>query len=374
VDTITHSLFGFIIAKSAGNTASRFTIPTCILAANAPDIDIVVWPFWGLYPYIHHHRGITHSLIGILGLGLLIPAMFWLLKYIVSWIRKTSIDFNIIFLVRMSLIASASHLVLDWTNNYGIRPWLPWDSSWYFGDLIFIIDPWLWLIFGSSAFLLSSTSKLIKWSWLFGAILIAGFLILTSFKGTIRSPKLVPFLWITGMILVTIIQHKVRVKEWRRTIAVGSFITFIIYLIVLSIVHHMAFKQSKFIANSLAHNNGEHIERIVVQPMFANPTDWECLAETNQATYRFKVSLNKSSQLNTDPIIQYKKPVGSIAAIVNQASENWRAKIFLGFARFPVVVVNETLEGKYLVEFADLRFARPEAKRGYILKLTIPEN
>src|SRR5260370_35681545 len=55
---------------------------------------------------------------------------------------------------------------MDWTNNYGLRPLLPWDGRWFYGDLVFIIDPYLILVLGGAAFLLTSNrrGKIIIWS------------------------------------------------------------------------------------------------------------------------------------------------------------------------------------------------------------------
>ena len=39
-----------------------------------------------------------------------------------------------------SFIASATHPLLDWTNNYGIRWFLPWSQKWSYGDFVFIVD------------------------------------------------------------------------------------------------------------------------------------------------------------------------------------------------------------------------------------------
>src|SRR5205814_4677248 len=30
-----------------------------------------------------------------------------------------------------------------YTNTYGLRPFLPWNPTWYYGDLLPIIDPYL---------------------------------------------------------------------------------------------------------------------------------------------------------------------------------------------------------------------------------------
>jgi inner membrane protein len=39
------------------------------------------------------------------------------------------------------LIALLSHLLLDWTNNYGVRPFFPFDPRWYAGSFVFIFEP-----------------------------------------------------------------------------------------------------------------------------------------------------------------------------------------------------------------------------------------
>jgi inner membrane protein len=43
-------------------------------------------------------------------------------------------------------VAVASHLALDWTNNYGVHPFWPLSNRWYYGDAVFIVEPWLWAV------------------------------------------------------------------------------------------------------------------------------------------------------------------------------------------------------------------------------------
>src|SRR5439155_865429 len=38
-----------------------------------------------------------------------------------------------------------SHLYLDWQGSYGLRPFLPWSSRWYYADWVAIVDPVFWL-------------------------------------------------------------------------------------------------------------------------------------------------------------------------------------------------------------------------------------
>jgi len=49
-----------------------------------------------------------------------------------------------------ALIAALSHLLLDWTNNYGLRPFFPFNPRWYAGSFVFIAEPVLWLLLGSA--------------------------------------------------------------------------------------------------------------------------------------------------------------------------------------------------------------------------------
>jgi inner membrane protein len=46
-----------------------------------------------------------------------------------------------------ALIAALSHLLLDWTNNYGLRPFFPFNPRWYAGSFVFIAEPVLWALF-----------------------------------------------------------------------------------------------------------------------------------------------------------------------------------------------------------------------------------
>ena len=41
----------------------------------------------------------------------------------------------------LSCLAVLSHIFLDWTNNYGIRPFFPFNPRWYSLDIAFIIEP-----------------------------------------------------------------------------------------------------------------------------------------------------------------------------------------------------------------------------------------
>jgi inner membrane protein len=41
----------------------------------------------------------------------------------------------------LAVVALLSHIFLDWTNNYGVRPFLPFNPRWYAGSFVFIFEP-----------------------------------------------------------------------------------------------------------------------------------------------------------------------------------------------------------------------------------------
>jgi inner membrane protein len=42
---------------------------------------------------------------------------------------------------------------LDWLNTYGVRLLAPFDWRWFYGDAVFIVDPWIWVVLGTGVWL-----------------------------------------------------------------------------------------------------------------------------------------------------------------------------------------------------------------------------
>src|SRR6266852_4998215 len=168
MDGLTHSLLGLTAAKAGLERWSPYTAAVCVLSANAPDIDVVSGFFGDRWTVLQYHRGITHSIVGTLTLGLLIPSIFWTMERAIAKWRRRRPRIRYRGLLLASLIAAATHPLMDWTNNYGVRPLLPWDGRWFYGDLVFIVDPYLLLVLGGAAFLLTSNrrGKIVVWSLL----------------------------------------------------------------------------------------------------------------------------------------------------------------------------------------------------------------
>jgi inner membrane protein len=129
----THTLVGLAIARIGLDKWAPRAAITAVIAANLPDVDIV-YDLAGVPSYIEHHRGITHSIVGIPLLSLALAGGMYIFTR----------NFWRTFVV--ALIVMATHPVLDYSNPYGLRPFLPFKGTWYYGDTLFIIDPLIDLI------------------------------------------------------------------------------------------------------------------------------------------------------------------------------------------------------------------------------------
>lgn len=104
-----------------------------MLSANAPDLDGVSLA-GGLLPYLHYHRGLPHSILFVpLMAALTVSVIGAATRSFEGWLR----------LYVLSLAGVVSHLLLDWTNTYGIRLLLPFSPEWLHLDLNPLIDPWI---------------------------------------------------------------------------------------------------------------------------------------------------------------------------------------------------------------------------------------
>src|SRR6476660_8194671 len=77
MDNLTHSLVGLTAAKAGLEKLSPGATALCVLAANAPDSDIIVLAFGDRWDFLQHHRGITHSIVGVIALAILLPLIFY---------------------------------------------------------------------------------------------------------------------------------------------------------------------------------------------------------------------------------------------------------------------------------------------------------
>src|SRR5262245_39935812 len=149
MDNVTHTLFGLVLTRTGiGCNIPKRTL-AMLISANLPDLDVIAW-FWGDLNYLKHHRGFSHSLAGLFCEAALVAMVLRIAQRARSQALPPG-TFRALFLV--SLTGLGSHALLDYTNSYGIRPFLPFDGRWLAADLVFIVDPWLLAILAAALFL-----------------------------------------------------------------------------------------------------------------------------------------------------------------------------------------------------------------------------
>lgn len=372
MDNFTHSLVGLAAAKAGLERASPYATAVCILAANLPDADTVML-FAGRYVYLEQHRGISHSIIGTLTLSLIFPLIFYGVERLIARLRGREPRANLKGLLLCSIILGASHPLLDWTNNYGVRPLLPWDSRWVYGDLVFILDPWIWLILGGAAFLLTAKSKWKTVVWVTLALILTTAILFLPGRRDMPIPTMARWAWLAGLV-VLLLAHRFGVaRRWGAAVAACALLSVVVYWGALSLFHTRAVARAQFAARSLAAREGAGVLKVAAMPMLADPLTWRCAVETERATHRFDVSLLEGDGTVWRNERRYDKPSTAEMELVRRASEDSRARIFLGFARFPVVSIRRGEGGEYVVQFVDIRFTEPGTNaRGDTFALEIP--
>jgi inner membrane protein len=175
MEPVTHFLTGACIGRAGLNRKTAYATLAAVLAAEAADLD-VLWSFAGPVEELKHHRGITHTFIAAPVVAGVVVGAVWLLDKCMQakWVQAKSVQarkrrrqatlkvdpgvdpaapsprppqpVHWGWLYAAALIAALSHLLLDWTNNYGLRPFFPFNPRWYAGSFVFIAEPVLWAL------------------------------------------------------------------------------------------------------------------------------------------------------------------------------------------------------------------------------------
>ena len=363
MDNLTHSLVGLVASKAGLEKVSPGATVLCILAANAPDSDIVTL-IGGRWSFLHHHRGITHSLFGTLVLALTLPLIFYFADRLIAKIRARQPAVRLKGLMIASVLVTATHPFMDWTNNYGIRPYLPWRSQWFYGDFVFIVDPFLWMILGGACFLLTSKSKVQLGIWLLLALILTYLVITVPIQRGLNQPMVLRTIWIIVAIGLVVSFKLGAAQRWGSRIAFAAIVLAAVYWGSLASLHWFALNEARIEARNIVYQYGESITDVAAMATLANPFQWSCVVETDSAAYRFELSLAGNSSALSQ-LVRHERADTANSPAVEQVLRDERARIFLDFARFPVArVVGEDCMTQTLVQLADLRYTQPGNSRG----------
>jgi inner membrane protein len=147
MDNLCHSLVGAALARAGLSRRTTLATATLVLAANLPDVDVVAVP---LGRDLEWRRGWTHGLLALAVLPLILTGAMLLWDRLRPGTRDRPRPGQLLLLAGLGV---ATHPLLDFMNNYGVRWLMPFADRWYYGDSLFIIDPWLLLLLSSGIWL-----------------------------------------------------------------------------------------------------------------------------------------------------------------------------------------------------------------------------
>ena len=151
MDPICHTLVGAALGSTGLERKTRFGRVTMIVGANLPDVDVISYG-WGETAALAFRRGVTHGFPALLILPVLLAgAMLLLGRRSKPGASIPATDFK--WLLALSAISVASHPTLDFLNVYGVRWFMPFDDTWFYGDTLYIVDPWMWAILATALLL-----------------------------------------------------------------------------------------------------------------------------------------------------------------------------------------------------------------------------
>lgn len=160
MDNLTHSLIGAALGQAGLKRKTGLAMPALIFAANLPDIDAPC-VMYGVES-LAMRRGITHGPIALVLLPLVLAGLLIVFD---RWQARRGkrpegrLPVHIGWLVALCYIGILTHPLFDWFNSYGIRLLEPFSSEWFYGDVLFIIDPWIIAMLGTGIWLSRSRQR-----------------------------------------------------------------------------------------------------------------------------------------------------------------------------------------------------------------------
>ena len=297
MDNLTHTLTGLLLSRAGLNRFYPRSGLLLMIAANIPDIDIVTVAR-GPFTYFEQHRGITHSVA-------MAPVMALIPVLVVCAIGRTMRGWKAAWI--LSLVGVASHLLLDWTNAYGIRFFYPFSERWFHLDLNNLVELWIWAIF-----------------------LIA---CLAPFVGRLVSSEM-----------------GAKPGSGR-----GLAVFALVFLLAFEFGKGLSHQQALEILNSRVYRDGPPLRAAAFPNRLANPFEWSGWVERPEFYVHF-ASLNVLGDFDPASGAVIYKPEPNAA--MEAARKTFLVEKFLEFSQYPLwrVMPLSDPQGAQRVEVTDWRF------------------
>jgi inner membrane protein len=294
-----------------------------VVAAEIPDID-VLWYFKNPVSGFAHHRGFTHTFLGVpfdAALTLVIIYLYWLARGKRKMAREIDDGSHLPWqqprwgiLFGFACIAGLSHLLLDYTNDYGLRPLDPLNWHWYSWDIVFIVEPVMTIV------------------------LIVGLLIPPLFR----------------LINEEIESHEERRRPGGRGGAVFGLVCVLLLWGFRDFEHRGALAQMQ----TQLYQGAEPL-RMSAIPEMVDLFHWHGVVETRNFFALFPVN-SWTHEVDPHGEIQiFYKPEETPVTLA--AKRSYLGRVYLDWAQYPMTEVEERAAplGGYTVRIFDLRFYTP---------------
>lgn len=146
MDNLCHTLVGLGLAESGLKRKTALGTATLLVGANLPDVDGFAYA-WGPVTALGFRRGWTHGVLAIAVWPLVLAGLM------LAWDRGVrrrrepgAAPSDPWWLVVLAAMSVTSHPLLDFLNTYGVRFLMPFSDRWFYGDTLFIVDPWIWIL------------------------------------------------------------------------------------------------------------------------------------------------------------------------------------------------------------------------------------
>ena len=347
MENLAHTLLGLSFAKGGLERATPLATTALVISSNLPDIDVFSRLEGGTVSYLQYHRGFTHGFVGlaILAAGLTLALMFIDRRFRLrrDLFRRPLRPVRIFFL---AYLGGLGHTFMDFTNVYGVRPLVPFSNRWLYGDLAFVVDPWIWLILGSAVVWLTTTDAARTLLWLVIGIILSLVVALALRhpydSQALTVPAAARVIWFVG-VAVVVAGTIFRWGHIGERLARYSLFVLALYYCGMWMAHQSAMKEAH---NSLKAGG---VTLMAVWPAPANPLLWQAAAKTSDAVYTRNIDLsNRQGEWLELPVLDPK-----LTEVLRSSND---ARVFLDFMRYGTANVEVRPDGTTVVALHDLRF------------------
>jgi inner membrane protein len=325
-------LVGANLASTRLGAKTPLAAAALIVGANLPDVDAILYFTGHSDLALGFRRGWTHGVLALVVLPLILTGL------LLAFARVRRMEVSSRWLLILSFIAILTHPTLDWLNNYGMRWLMPFDGTWTYGDSVFIMDPWLWLILGIGVLAGKKPTPALVLTFLLLALALA-------YVVGRRSPS--------NLIVVTVVAVILFAALLYRGAQVATLAVLIAcsYIIARLLIHQLTVME---VQREL------RPQRLMVSPHPMDPTRWDVVAQIGDH-YRYG---RYTWMTRTLTLADHQIPLPRESPEWKAARDHPSIRGFMTWVRFPWYEVERTPD-ETRVLLHDARYVTRAGRRGF---------